>query len=45
VDFSSILHRLPEDTEEKELIELLDKLNRDPRIKGFLCTAVTKACG
>jgi methylenetetrahydrofolate dehydrogenase (NADP+)/methenyltetrahydrofolate cyclohydrolase len=32
----SEVHRLPGDTEEKQLLELVDKLNRDPRIHGIL---------
>lgn len=36
VGFNSILHRLPEDTTEKELLHLVRKLNADPSVDGIL---------
>jgi len=33
---NSINHHLPEDTSEKELLELIDKLNKDPSVNGIL---------
>ena len=30
-------HTLPADTSEKELLDLVDKLNNDPKINGILC--------
>ena len=37
VGFYSEAYELPEDTTQSELIELVDKLNRDPNIHGILC--------
>lgn len=36
VGFNSILHRLPEDTTQEELLALVDKMNNDPEIDGIL---------
>lgn len=36
VGFNSILHRIPEDTEEHELLDLVEKLNKDPQVNGIL---------
>lgn len=37
VEFYSEAYELPEDTTQSDLIELVDKLNRDPNIHGILC--------
>ena len=37
VGFYSEAYELPEDTTQTELIELVDKLNKDPKIHGILC--------
>ena len=37
VGFYSEAYELPEDTTQSDLIELVDKLNRDPNIHGILC--------
>ncbi len=34
--FNSILHRLPENTTQDELLELVEKLNCDPKVHGIL---------
>lgn len=34
--FNSILHRLPENTTQEELLELVEKLNCDPKVHGIL---------
>ena len=36
VGFKSIEHRLPSDTEEKKLLDLIEKLNNDRSINGIL---------
>lgn len=36
VGFMSSVYKLPEDTSEKELLELIDFLNRDPEVDGFI---------
>jgi methylenetetrahydrofolate dehydrogenase (NADP+)/methenyltetrahydrofolate cyclohydrolase len=36
VGFNSILHRLPEETTQEELLSLVDKMNNDPEIDGIL---------
>jgi methylenetetrahydrofolate dehydrogenase (NADP+)/methenyltetrahydrofolate cyclohydrolase len=36
VGFNSILHRLPEETTQEELLALVDKMNNDPEIDGIL---------
>ncbi|GBR77649.1 5,10-methylene-tetrahydrofolate cyclohydrolase [Candidatus Termititenax dinenymphae] len=36
IGFYSEVHRLPETTTEVELLALIDKLNQDPKINGFL---------
>jgi methylenetetrahydrofolate dehydrogenase (NADP+)/methenyltetrahydrofolate cyclohydrolase len=36
VGFNSILHRLPEDTTQEDLLALVDKMNHDPEIDGIL---------
>lgn len=33
---NSVIHRLPEETTEKELLDLIDKLNKDAKITGFI---------
>lgn len=37
VGFYSELYRLPENTEMSELLQLVDKLNKDDKINGILC--------
>ena len=34
--FNSILHRLPEDTSQEELLGLVEKMNKDPEVNGIL---------
>ncbi len=36
VGFDSILHRLPEETTQDELLSLVEEMNNDPRIDGIL---------
>ena len=36
IGFYSEVHELPEETEEAELLSLVDRLNADPRIHGIL---------
>ena len=36
VGFDSILHRLPEETTQEELLSLVEEMNNDPRIDGIL---------
>jgi len=37
VGIYSELHRMPEDTDQKELIDKVQELNNDPKIHGILC--------
>ncbi len=37
VGFDSHIHRLPENTGETELLELIQRLNEDPAVDGILC--------
>ena len=37
VGMYSEMHELPEDTNEEELLALVDRLNKDPKIHGILC--------
>jgi len=36
VGFNSILHRLPEDTSQEELLDLVEKMNKDSEVNGIL---------
>ncbi|MDD7969872.1 bifunctional methylenetetrahydrofolate dehydrogenase/methenyltetrahydrofolate cyclohydrolase FolD [Roseinatronobacter alkalisoli] len=36
VGMASFEHKLPDDTSEKELLDLIDRLNRDPEVHGIL---------
>lgn len=37
VGFNSYEYALPEDTTQQELLELVEKLNNDPKVNGILC--------
>lgn len=37
IGIESIAYELPEETTEEELLAVIDKLNRDPKIHGILC--------
>ncbi len=41
VGITPYLYHLDEDTEEKEILKLIDKLNKDPKIKGILLQSPT----
>lgn len=37
INIESIAYELPEETTEEELLEVIDKLNKDPKVHGILC--------
>lgn len=37
IGIKSIAYELPEETTEEELLEVIDKLNKDPKVHGILC--------
>ena len=37
IGIESIAYELPEETTEEELLEVIDKLNKDPKVHGILC--------
>lgn len=37
IGIESIAYELPEETSEQELLDIIDKLNKDPKVNGILC--------